>query len=75
MTVHFQNNQAWMSLGCIPITQILTKEPQISLSKFDGTHSKFNYVHLVIQLHPHHYIDGPAHVGFIGTLLLGITLA
>jgi hypothetical protein len=38
--MHLQNNQASMSLGCIPTTQIPTKEHRIL--EFDGTHSKFN---------------------------------
>jgi hypothetical protein len=58
----------------------ILKEPQINLpKKFDGTCSKFqgfvNQIHLIIQLHQHHYLNDWTQVGLIGTLLLGTTLA
>jgi hypothetical protein len=40
--MHLQNNQASMSLECIPTMQIPTKEHRISLPEFDGIRSKFN---------------------------------
>jgi hypothetical protein len=53
---------------------MVTPEPKISLpEKFDGTRPKYrgflNHVHLIIQLHPHRYLDDTTRVGFVGTLL------
>jgi hypothetical protein len=33
-----------------------------------------NQIHLTIQFHQHHYLDGRTQVGFIDTLLSSITL-
>jgi len=55
-------------------------EPQMSLpEKIDGTRLKFrgfvSQVHLIMQLHPRRYFDDTTRVGFVGTLLTGITAA
>jgi len=55
---------------------MVAPEPKISLpEKFNGTCPKFrgfvNQVHLIIQLHPRHYLDDTTRVGFVGTLLTG----
>jgi hypothetical protein len=59
---------------------MVAPEPKISLpEKFDGTHPKFrgfvNQVCLIIQLHPHCYLDDTTRVGFVGILLTGTATA
>jgi len=50
-------------------------EPKINLpEKFDRTHPKFrgfvSQVHLIIQLHPHRYLDDTTSVVFVRTLFI-----
>jgi hypothetical protein len=59
---------------------MVAPEPKISLpEKFDGTHPKFrgfvSQVRLIMQLHPHRYLDDTTRVGFVGTLLIGTAAA
>jgi hypothetical protein len=64
----------------LPALAMVTPKPKISLpEKFDGTRLKFqgfvSQVRLIMQLHPRHYFDDTARVGFIGTLLTGTAAA
>jgi hypothetical protein len=59
---------------------MVAPKPKISLlEKFDGTCLKFrgfvSQVRMIMQLHPRHYFDDTARVGFIGTLLTGTAAA
>jgi hypothetical protein len=63
----------------VPATPtMVAPEPKINLpEKFNGTRPKFrgfvNQVRLIIQLHPRHYPNDTTRIGFVGTLLVGIT--
>jgi hypothetical protein len=79
-SVHRMQDQSQPPAPVPAALAMVAPEPKISLpEKFDGTCPKFrgfvSQVHLIIQLHPHRYLDDTTRVGFIGTLRIGTIAA